>query len=118
MSSTCASNRLKRSRVSHAHGVMRKLVCALKMVEEVDRALSSSIKGRGPKYRMYTPARQGRSSWKVTPADAAHSIEPGMRSPVTEGFGSGLVNRACDQARTRSQTSQCIGCHCVFHSIP
>ena len=67
---------------------------------------------------MDTLALQGPSSCKVTPADEAHSIEAGIWSPVTAGFGSGDVNRACDQARTRSQTSHRIGCHCVFHSIP
>src|SRR5439155_16696374 len=118
MSSTWASKRLKTSSVSLAHPVSLKLVWALKTVDAIDRSLSSSISGRGPKYRMYKLALHGPSSCKVTPADAAHSIEPGMRSPVTAGFGSGEVNRACDQARTRSQTSHRTGCHCVFHPIP
>ena len=37
---------------------------------------------------------------------------------MTLGFGSGVVNRAPDQARSRSNSSQRIGRHRVLHSTP
>jgi len=48
------------------------------MVDAVERLLSSSTSGLGPKYRAYRLALQGPRSWIAAPADTAVPMAPGI----------------------------------------